>query len=269
MKFRREKPAGKLLLLQPDQITPSPWQARTEFSQEEIDSLAESIRQNGLLQPISVRWHEERYQLIAGERRLRACIRVGLEKIPAILYEQEDDQVAALGLLENMQRRDLNPFDQARGIRDVMELWGCSQAEAAARLGLAQPTLANKLRLLQLPDMQQQYILDHDLTERHARSVLRLPSKERMAALEHIAQHKMTVRATDAYVEQLLSQKKPPPKRTPMVRDVRIFLNTINNAIRLMTDNGVPASTSKREGKGYIEYTIKIPTTTGSGASEQ
>ncbi len=269
MKFRREKSAGKLLLLPPDQIAPSPWQARTEFSQEEIDLLAESIRQNGLLQPISVRWHEERYQLIAGERRLRACIRVGLEKIPAILYDQEDDQVAALGLLENMQRRDLNPFDQARGIRDVMELWGCSQAEAAARLGLAQPTLANKLRLLQLSDAQQQYILDYNLTERHARSILRLPNKERMAALEHIARHKMTVRATDVYIDQLLSQKKTPPRRTAMVRDVRIFLNTINNAIRLMTDNGVQASTTKREGKGYIEYTIKIPTTAGSGSSER
>lgn len=268
MRFRREKPAGKLLLLSPDQIAPSPWQARTVFSPEEIDSLAESIRQNGLLQPISVRRYEENYQLIAGERRLRACIRAGLEKIPAILYDQTDDQVAALGLLENMQRRDLNPFDQARGIRDVMELWGCSQAEAATRLGLAQPTLANKLRLLQLSEVQQHYILDNALTERHARSVLRLPEKDRMPALEHMARYKMTVRAADLYVEQLLSQKKPPPKRTAMVRDVRIFLNTINKAIRLMTDNGVPASTTKREGEGYVEYTVRIPTTVGSDSSE-
>lgn len=268
MKFRREKPEGKLLLLEPSQIAPSPWQARTVFSPEEIDGLAESIRQNGLLQPISVRRAEEGYQLIAGERRLRACIRAGLERVPAILYEQSDEQMAALGLLENLQRRDLNPFDQARGMRDVISLWGCSQAEAAARLGLAQPTLANKLRLLQLTEPQQQYILENGLTERHARSVLRLPAAMRDVALEHMARHKLTVRAADAYVEQLMTQQKPPPRRAAMVRDVRIFLNTINKAIRVMTDNGVPASTTKREGEGYVEYTVRIPTEACSGASE-
>lgn len=260
MKFHRGKPAGKLVMLPPQQIAPSPWQARTVFSHEEIRALSESIRENGLLQPISVRRWQDGYQLIAGERRLRACTLAGLEKIPAILYDQSDAEVAALGLLENMQRQDLNPFDQARGIRDVMELWGCSQAEAAARLGLAQPTLANKLRLLQLTDAQQKYILEHSLTERHARCVLRLPEDDRMAALEHIVHYKLTVRAADLFVDQLLTQEKPPPKRSPMVRDVRIFLNTINKAIRVMTENGVPASTTKREGDGFVEYTVRIPT---------
>lgn len=269
MKFRREKPEGKLLLLQPDKIVPSPWQARTVFSTEEIDALAESIRENGLLQPISVRRCEDGYQLIAGERRLRACIRAGLEKVPAILYEQTDAQMAALGLLENMQRQDLNPFDQARGIRDVIALWGCSQAEAAARLGLAQPTLANKLRLLQLSQEEQQYILENALTERHARSVLRLAKKDRMPALKHMAHHKMTARAADSYVEQLLEKDKPRPKRITMVRDVRIFLNTINHAVRLMTDNGVPASTTKIEGDGYVEYTVRIPTAVGVDTTEK
>lgn len=266
MLFHREKPAGRLLLLPPDKIAPSPWQARTVFPPEEIEALADSIRENGLLQPVTVRRWEDGYQLIAGERRLRACIRVGLDKVPAILYDQTDAQMAALGLLENMQRRDLNPFDQARGIRDVISLWNCSQAEAAARLGLAQPTLANKLRLLQLSDTQQRYILDNALTERHARAVLRLAEDQRTPALEHMARYKMTARAADAYVEQLLADAKPKPKRTPMIRDVRIFLNTINNAIRLMTDNGVPASTTKREGDGYVEYTVRIPTGVCGGA---
>lgn len=268
MKFHREKSSGKLVMLSPQQVAPSPWQARTVFSQEEIQALAESIRENGLLQPISVRRWQNGYQLIAGERRLRACTLAGLEKIPAILYEQSDAQVAALGLLENMQRQDLNPFDQARGIRDVMELWDCSQAEAAARLGLAQPTLANKLRLLQLTDAQQKYILEHSLTERHARCVLRLPEASRTEALEHMVRYKMTVRAADIFVDQLLTEEKPPPKRTPMVKDVRIFLNTINKAIRLMTDNGVPASATKREGEGFVEYTVRIPTESCSGSEK-
>lgn len=143
-----EKPYGRLLLLAPDKIEPSPFQARTSFAPEELAALAASIRENGLLQPVTVRRHQGRYQLIAGERRLRACKMAGLERIPALLYEPDDAQTAALGLLENLQRQDLDPFDQARGIRDVIALWGCSQAEAARRLGMAQPTLANKLRLL-------------------------------------------------------------------------------------------------------------------------
>ena len=268
MRFRHEKPEGKLLLLPVEQVQASPWQARTEFVSEEIDALAESIRQNGLLQPISVRRSGDAYQLIAGERRLRACSLAGLDKIPAIIYEQTDAQMAALGLLENIQRKDLNPFEQARGIRDVMELWRCSQAEAAQRLGLAQPTLANKLRLLQLTEGQQAYILAHQLTERHARSVLRLPPEQRSDALIHIAAGKLTVRAADQYVEQLLTEGHPTPRRRPMVRDVRIFLNTINKAIHLLTENGIPASTTRHEGDGFVEYTVRIPTEAVSGSGK-
>ena len=268
MRFLHEKPEGRLLLVPTDQIRASPWQARNEFSQPELDALTESIRQNGLLQPISLRKVPEGYQLIAGERRLRACRQAGMDKVPAILYEQEDAQTAALGLLENIQRKDLNPFEQARGIRDVIGLWHCSQAEAAHRLGLAQPTLANKLRLLQLTDAQQAYILAHDLTERHARSVLRLPEARRSDALAHMAACKMTVRAADLYVDGLLLEQKPPARRSAMVRDVRIFLNTINKAIRVMTENGVPASTTKREGEGYVEYTVRIPTEAAVGSRD-
>lgn len=258
-----EKPKGRLLLLSPDKIDPSPWQARSEFDAADLAALAASIRENGLLQPVTVRRCGTRYQLIAGERRLRACAMAGVDKVPAILYEQSDAQTAALGLLENLQRRDLNPFEQARGIRDVIALWECSQAEAAARLGMAQPTLANKLRLLQLAEPLQRYILQAGLTERHARAALRLPPEARENALQRMAERKMTARQADEYVEQLLT---PPvkPRRTPMVRDVRIFVNTINHAIRLMTENGVPASSSRRETDGYIEYTVRIPVSAGS-----
>lgn len=258
-----EKPYGRLLLLAPDKIEPSPFQARTSFAPEELAALAASIRENGLLQPVTVRRHQGRYQLIAGERRLRACKMAGLERIPALLYEPDDAQTAALGLLENLQRQDLDPFDQARGIRDVIALWGCSQAEAARRLGMAQPTLANKLRLLQLSDALQTYCLQNGLTERHARAALRLPAERREDALRAMAARRLTARAADEYVESLLNPPQK-PRRTPMVRDVRIFVNTINHAIRLMTENGVPASASKREGDGYIEYTVRIPVSAGT-----
>src|SRR5699024_2376794 len=159
----KQKP-GKVLMLPVDAIEPSPWQARTAFDDTEIAALAVSILQNGLLQPISVRSVGVRkYQLIAGERRLRACRLAKLETVPAILADWTDSESAALGLLENIQRSQLDPFDSARGIREVIRLWGCTQAEAARRLGLSQPALANKLRLLTLTPAQQQLCTAHDL----------------------------------------------------------------------------------------------------------
>ena len=212
--FDRRKPVGKVVALPADQIEPSPYQARRTFDPEELAGLAASIKENGLLQPVTVRrLGPDRYELIAGERRLRACKLAGMERIPAILRDYQDDQTAALSLLENIQRADLNPFEQARGLQDVLALWGCTQAEAAKRLGMAQPTLANKLRLLQLTADQQQFVLDNHLTERHARAVLRLPENRRSEALITISRRRMNARAADRYVERLLQEgKTPAPK---------------------------------------------------------
>ena len=165
--------AGKVLLLPVEQIEPSPYQARTTFDETEIAALAVSILQNGLLQPVSVRrTGPHRYQLIAGERRLRACRLAKLARVPAILADCDDGASAALGLLENLQRAQLDPFDTARGIKEVIRLWGCTQAEAARRLGLSQSALANKLRLLSLSPAQQQICTAHHLTERHAQHAI-------------------------------------------------------------------------------------------------
>lgn len=259
--FERKKQAGKIYFLPIDQIRPSPFQARREFSEQELAALAQSIRENGLLQPVTVRkLSDGGYELVAGERRLRACKLAGMERVPALLWEGPDPKSAALGLLENLQRADLNPFEQAAGLRDVLALWGCTQAEAARRLGLAQPTLANKLRLLQLTADQQQFTLDNGLTERHARAVLRLPENRRSEALLYIAKHRLNARATDVYIDQMLNGVPRAQRRLPMVKDVRIFMNTIDHAIRLMTDNGVPATAHREERDGYIEYTVRIPT---------
>ena len=257
--FECRKSAGKIYQLPVEAIRPSSFQARTSFNEQELAGLAQSIRENGLLQPISVRRVEGGYELVAGERRLRACKLAKMHTIPAILCDYPDERTAALGLLENLQREDLNPFEQAQGLRDVIVLWDCTQAEAAKRLGMAQPTLANKLRLLQLTADQRQFVLDNGLTERHARAVLRLPENRRSEALITIAKRKMNARATDLYIEQLLNET-PGRHRISMVKDVRIFVNTIDHAIRLMTDNGVPATAHREERDGYIEYTVRIPT---------
>ena len=261
--IEKQKP-GKVLMLPVDAIEPSPWQARTDFDETEIAALAVSILQNGLLQPISVRRVGLRkYQLIAGERRLRACKLARLEKVPAILSDWSDSESAALGLLENIQRSQLDPFDTARGIREVIRLWGCTQAEAARRLGLSQPALANKLRLLSLTAAQQQLCIRHHLTERHARAVLRLPENRRTAALEKIARDSLSVRETDKLVETMLSAAPGTPspcrKTTPMVRDVRLFVNTLQHAVDLMTQKGIPATTTCGRRDGCLEYVVRIP----------
>ena len=241
--FERKKSAGKIHALPIDAIRPSPFQARTSFDEQELAGLAQSIRENGLLQPISVRKTADgSYELVAGERRLRACKLAKMQTIPAILCNYSDERTAALGLLENLQRENLNPFEQAQGLRDVMVLWDCTQAEAAKRLGMAR-----------------QFVLDNGLTERHARAVLRLPENRRSEALIMIAKRKMNARATDLYIDQLLNET-PGKHRVSMVKDVRIFVNTIDHAIRLMTDNGVPATSHREERDGYIEYTVRIPT---------
>ena len=249
-----------VVLLPLDTISPSPFQARTVFKEDEIKKLAVSILQNGLLQPISVRGTVDgRYQLIAGERRLRACKMAGMSCIPAIVWTVDDERSAALGLLENIQREQLNPFEQARALREIIKLWDCTQEVGAHRLGLSQSALANKLRILALSAEQERICTEANLTERHARAVLRLEDEEqRTKVLESAAKNGYTVMQTEEMVYRIL-QNKTKPQRKVMVRDVRIFINTINNAIKTMISGGVPATSTKREEEENIEYTVRIP----------
>ena len=151
-------------------------------------------------------------------------------------------KTAALSLLENLQREQLGPFEQARALRDLLNLWNCTQEAGARRLGIAQPTLANKLRLLTLTQEQQDICTEANLTERHARAVLRLPTSElRTKALRTAAERGYNVQQTEALLERVLSHKSK-PKRSVMVRDVRIFVNTIDRAVKMMTGSGIPAT---------------------------
>lgn len=272
-KEKNRQKAGKVLMIPVEQIEASPYQARTTFDDTEIAALAVSILQNGLLQPVSVRRAGvHKYQLVAGERRLRACRLAKLEKVPAILADYDDSESAALGLLENLQRAQLDPFDTARGIREVIRLWGCTQAEAARRLGLSQSALANKLRLLSLTTAQQQLCVANHLTERHARAALRLPEGRRTAALERMARDAMSVRDADKLVDAMLAAPKAGPsplRRTvPMVRDVRLFVNTLQHAVDMMAAKGIAATTTCGQKDGCLEYTVRIPVHGEDGAGE-
>ena len=261
--FERRRSAGKIVQLSVEDIHPSPYQARTTFDEQELAGLAQSIRENGLLQPITVRKTDSGYELVAGERRLRACKLAKMGTIPSIVCNFTDQRTAALGLLENLQRADLNPFEQAQGLRDVMVLWDCTQAEAAKRLGMAQPTLANKLRLLQLTGDQRQFILDNGLTERHARALLRLEDPEqRLAAVEHIGKNQLNVADAEAYIDRLVAQNQttqPRRRSAYIIKDVRLFLNSVDRGVRLMQTAGVGAKVSRRDTEDAICITVTIP----------
>lgn len=252
----------KLVLLDAESVRANPAQPRREFEPARLEELAESIRQNGLLQPITVRRTQDgAYELIAGERRLRACRLAGLRQIPCILMGVDARQSAILAMLENLQRHDLGVFEEAEGLRRLVEEWGVTQEEAAARLGKSQSSVANKLRLLRLSEDERKAITQNGLTERHARALLRLGGEEeRREALRVIIERGLNVAQAERYIAQLLETREAAkPKRTVLVRDVRIFLNTIRHAVDLMKQNGITAQTLQRESEEYVEYTIRIP----------
>ncbi|HIV87430.1 MAG TPA: ParB/RepB/Spo0J family partition protein [Candidatus Pygmaiobacter gallistercoris] len=262
MLFSKLQVAGQVVLVPLDQIKPSPWQARRRFDQKELQALAVSIRENGLLQPVTLlRAGRDRYLLVAGERRVRAAKMIGMEKIPAILVDYEDGQAATLALEENLRRQQLGPFEEAEALRQLLALWGCTQSEGAKRMGLSQSALANKLRLLNLSGEVRTAAEEAGLTERHVRALLRLEKEtDQLGLISEIAAGSLTVSQTERRVEQLLRGAKQRPARKGMVRDVRIFVNTVNRAVSLMKSAGIPASVEQRQSGDVLEYLVRIPT---------
>lgn len=257
----------RLIELSPDKIVPNPAQPRMDFPADELEQLAESIRQNGVLQPVIVRRDRDGYVLIAGERRLRASKMAGLKTIPAIVQEYSAKDGAVLALIENMQRSDLNFFEEAAAIYALMRDRAMTQEETARRLGMSQPALANKIRLLRLSGEEQRIILENRLTERHARALLRLDDPIRRAqTLRMILERKLNVAQTDTLVGALLEQKPQAqkPKRTFIAKDVRLFLNTIDHAVSAMKDAGIRAVSQRNETDDYFECVVRIPKSNSS-----
>ena len=207
--FSPHKTAGKVVLLDVNEIAPNPAQPRQTFDLEALKGLSDSIRVNGVLQPVLVRKSDSGdhpYELISGERRLRASKLCGNETIPAVIMDSTARQSAVFAILENIQRRDLNLFEEAAALRTLVVEWGVTQEEAAAKLGMAQSTIANKMRLLALSPKEQRIILENNLTERHGRALLRLQSGEsRELAASLIAEKHLTVRETEELVSRLLA----------------------------------------------------------------
>lgn len=240
-------------------IRPNPQQPRRSFDEEGLAELAASIRSCGILQPLTVRRAGEGYELVAGERRLRAARIAGLREVPCLVAQVGEEDSALLALMENLQRRDLDCWEEAQAIAR----YGLSQEEAARRLGRAQPTVANKLRLLRLPEDVRALLRENGLTERHARALLRLqdPEVQRRAAGDMVRRG-MNVAQAEAYVEKLLQSDQVTPPRgrsTYIIKDVRLFLNSVDRGLHLMRQAGVDAGWNRQDTDREILLTIRIP----------
>lgn len=272
MQATRTRPAlrrGGIVYLSTEDIVPNPVQPRKHFDDEGLEELSRSIKDYGILNPLSVRLRGSRYELVAGERRLRAARMAGLKEVPCILLDVNMEDASLIALVENLQRRDLDFLEEANGINQLIRMFGMSQEEAARRIGKSQSAVANKLRLLRLPQDVLEGLRQNGLTERHGRALLRLPdSGSQRAALLYIIDNGLTVAATDAYIDALLqapeeTEEPEAPKaegrRTFVLKDVRVFLNTLSRSIDLMKQGGIDAGVRREETEDQLILTISIP----------
>ena len=254
--------SGRVLFLPVDSILPNPDQPRTLFSQPELEELADSIQSMGILQPLTVRRREGGWELVAGERRLRAAKLAGLREVLCLSIQTDGQSSSLLALVENLQRRDLDFWEEALALRKLIDTYHISQDEAARRLGKSQSAVANKLRLLKLDPAVLTILREGGCTERHARALLRLedPAQQREAARQ-VTERSLTVAQTESMVEAMLSSPSSGPKKKPtfIVKDVRLFLNTISRSLDLMRSAGVNACCRREDTDEEILLTIHIP----------
>lgn len=244
------------------EIEPNPNQPRRTFDEAALRELADSIAVYGVLSPLCVRLRYGRYELVAGERRLRAAKLAGLRKVPCLVLDVDAAESGLIAMVENLQRRDLGFLEEARGIESLIRLYGLSQEECARRLGKSQSAVANKLRLLKLPGDVLDALASNGLTERHGRALLRLEDGEKCrAALRHIVERSLNVAQTDRYIDSLLAQKdgRRGPRRALILKDVRVFLNSLTHNLDVMRSGGIDAGMRREETEDEYIVTISIP----------
>lgn len=257
--------SNRVLFLPISDVAPNPNQPRMYFSQDALQELADSIREHGVLQPLSVRRLPGGggYELISGERRLRASSLAGLNEVPCIVVNVDSEESSLLALVENLQRRDLDFVEESRALAQLIRTYSFSQEEAARRIGKSQSAVANKLRLLRLSPQVLSLLRENGGTERHARALLRLEDADlQLAAAHKVIEERLTVARTEDLVESLLHPIVPVPKqRRPMfvIKDVRLFLNTVSRGLSMMKVAGVNAACDQQETDDSICLTIRIP----------
>ncbi len=261
-KINKVKEDNKIISIPQGEILPNPNQPRRRFDYEELEGLAQSIRANGILQPLLVRTLENgKYELIAGERRLRAARLIGMTKVPCIINDISETDSAVFAVIENLQRQNLDYFEEAEALALLISDYRMSQEELCKKLGKAQSTLSNKLRLLKLNEEMRYKISRAGLSERHARALLSLTDEvQRARALSIIIDRHLTVSESESLIEQML-RKNEAPKRQILkgFKDIRIFINTLNNAVDTIRRAGIDADSVKTETDEYVEYIVRIP----------
>lgn len=260
-----EKRSSQVVCLPIDSVRPNPYQPRKSMNKDSLEELTYSIRRYGLMQPVVVRQiNDNDFELIAGERRLRACRLAGMCEIPATVMRAGGTDSAVMALIENIQRENLGYIEEAEAFCSLISEHGITQEELAAKLGKNQSTIANKIRILKLSPQIRDLLKKHNLSERHARALLRISSeKTKLKALNLIISKGLNVEKTEELVSDILARTQKPEeensKNKRVFTDVRIFSNTIKQAIALMKRSGIAAESQKTEDENYIEYTIKIP----------
>jgi len=257
---------GRVVHLPVQSIRPNPSQPRKVFDPAGLQELAASILQYGVLQPLTVRRRDNGYELVAGERRLRAARLAGLSEVPCIVMALDEEQSGMLALVENLQRRDLDFIEEAEGLARLMRLYGLSQEQAAMRVGKSQSAVANKLRLLRHSPKVLEALRTHHLSERHARALLKLPSEqERLDVIQVIVERELNVAKTEQYIDRLVESKQRTARTIKgfVLRDVRVFLNTVNHNLEIIRSAGIDADCGQEETENEIVLTIRIPKKAG------
>lgn len=244
------------------EIVPSPYQPRTIFDDERIEELCQTIKTHGVIQPIVLRMRNNTFELIAGERRLRAVKKLGFETIPAIIRDFNDSQAASIALIENLQREGLTAIEEAIAYQQLIDLHSLTQESLAQRLGKSQSTIANKIRLLHLSEPVKQALIERKVTERHARALLSLDQEElQVKVLEDILSKELNVKQTEARISFLkeAAKVKSKAKRVSYSKDVRLALNTIRQSVDMVTSSGLVINTTEQDHEDHYEIVIRIP----------
>lgn len=271
-KSEKKEELRKISYIPIDCVRPNPYQPRKQFNKAAMEELCESIKQYGVIQPINVRRiSSSTFEVVAGERRLRAATMAGLKEIPAIIISVNDDDSAVMALIENLQREDLHYMEEAEGYSNLINDHNFTQEELAQKIGKSQSTIANKIRLLKLSPLVKKILSDNNLTERHARALLKLHDEQlQLKVLKHVCEKGLNVKRTEELVERAIEkysrearEKGPERKFTKSIRDIRIFVNTIRQAIELMKKSGVNARAAQIDRGEYVEFVVRIPKNQG------
>lgn len=251
--------------IQIDRIAPNRFQPRTIFSEEKIEELARTIHTHGIIQPIVIRQAEEgMYEIIAGERRYRAMKKLGWTEVPAIVRNLDDKETASIALIENLQREELTAIEEAYAYEQLLELHALTQEALAQRLGKGQSTIANKMRLLKLPEEIKQAILSKELSERHARALIALKEPDlQQKIFQETLEKGLNVKQLETRIQEVLKpaedKKKQLPKRKSVSKDVRIAVNTIRQSLTMVTKSGIDLTTEEEDSEDFYTFTVKIP----------